>query len=531
MDLKSKDITSLDEDTLRQVRDLAKENFFFFAKGILGFKDLTPRIHKPLCDKLQNLEGGQCAKFVLPRGWFKTTVCTIAYPVWRAIRDPNFTCLLAQNTFTNAESKLRAIRSIFEENQLFRALFPELLPTKNNIWTKSSLCITRSGSGKVESTFECAGIQTAVVSRHYDLILEDDTVAPGLNELGEETLSPSVDSVNQAIGWHRAAMPLLQDQKTGNIVVVGTRWFEKDLLSYIAEKETHYVTYERSCREDANGHSSATGEVTFPEKFSADILERLEKALGPYLFACLYLNNPMSSSDMTFKPEWFSYYEEEPSRKSLRVYTCVDLAGDPAEMKGKDTDYNVVMTVGKDQRTGFIYVLDYWRGRANPGIVCDQIFAQEERWNPVKVGIESVAYQNTFSYWLKEKMRKEDHFFTIEPIPNHKGSKGDRIYGLVPLFSSHTIRFRTWMTHLKDELLAYPFGTHDDLADCLAMHRKFWSLTNAADKAVQHSPEEDVMSFDSAAASIRERNARTVSLLDDVGKTPVQDIFSGLYFN
>lgn len=516
--MESTSVRALNTEALSKLKRLAVENFYFFAKAVCGFKDLNVRIHKPLCDLLQASPKGGRNRIILPRGWFKTSVGTIAYSLWRAIRSPNIRILLAQNTATNAEAKLRSIRGIIETNELFRALFPELLPTKDCTWTKSSLCINRPNKQQVESTFEAVGINTQVVSRHYNLIIEDDTVAPDLNELGEESLAPSKENIGQAIGWHKLATPLLETIDQDDILVIGTRWFDVDLLSWIGENEVHYNSYVRSCREDESGASSPQGAVVYPERFSETVLQQLEAALGPYMFSCLYYNLPMRASDMIFKPEWFKYYEEHPHR--LEIFTTVDVAGDPETQKGKDTDYNVICTTGKDTKSGRIYVLHYWRGRANPGEVLEELFRVVKAWKPLKVGIESIAYQSTFQYWCKERMRQTETFFLVEGISHGKTAKNLRIQGLQPIFSSGTIVLRSWMTSLTNELLAFPLGSHDDLADCLAMQQSFWSMTRAKEVPKAESTH-DVMSLDHAIEDILGKRNENKTIIDDVERPAI----------
>ena len=163
----------------------------------------------PLCEKLENYKENTRMQFVLPRGWLKTTLCSQAYPMWRACKDPSIRVLLTQNTYKNAVSKLKPIKANFESNPLLRTLFPEVLPNNRSTWTGDSLCLNRPKAFN-ESTFEAAGVRTQVTSRHYDIIIEDDTVAPDFDELGGQALLPTKDQVEQAIGWHRLASPLLQ---------------------------------------------------------------------------------------------------------------------------------------------------------------------------------------------------------------------------------------------------------------------------------------------------------------------------------
>ena len=235
--------SSLSKAEITQLRELCKKDLFLAAKGVFGFDLMDAQVHMPLCESLMNYRENTRIKIVLTRGWFKTTLCSQAYPIWRAIDNPAVRVLLVQNTFTNALSKLRTIGDIFKGNQLFRLLFPEILPTKGCTWKSESMCVNRPKPYN-ESTFEAAGANTQVVSRHYNVIIEDDTVAPDLDQMTADVVMPSQDDISKAIGWHKLMVPLFDHPKNDQNLVVGTRWYQEDLLSYIDEHEgDSYVCY------------------------------------------------------------------------------------------------------------------------------------------------------------------------------------------------------------------------------------------------------------------------------------------------
>lgn len=493
------------EKSLRDLRELAQRDLYVFAKGVLGFDWLVPHIHLPLCRLLERFDEYPKLKITLPRGWLKTTLCSQSYPMWRAISNPNVRCLLVQNTFGNAVAKNRVINATFKGNDLFRTLWPEILPDRNCVWKQESMCIKRPKTTLTESTFEAAGAGTQVTSRHYDLIDEDDTVAPDLSDLGEQNLCPTKEDIVQAIGWHRLVPPLLVDPSKSQNLVVGTRWFEKDELSWIEENEPSFVSYTRSCREDSFGESCEDGEITYPERFNAKVLAGIRETLGPYMFSCLYLNKPLRSQDMVFDQEWIKYYETEP--EGLICYTTVDPAGDPEETKS-DPDFNVVLTTGKSLSNGIIYVLGYWRKRCNPSELISEVFKQVRKWHPVKVGVESVQYQASLKYWIKERMRKQNIYFLIEGLTHGRRSKNMRIMGLQPLVNSGKLRFRVWMTGLTNELLSFPLGAHDDLIDALSMQLDLWALTVTEKKRKEAAFGVDPMDVTSAIEELQERRGK-----------------------
>lgn len=485
---------------LQQVRKLVLKDFYTFAKGVCGFSWLDKDVHLPLCRKLQS--NPTRALVVLPRGWLKTSICSIAYPLWRACQDPNFRTLIVQNTYTNAVSKLRVIRGIVEKNPLFRALFPELLPTKDCTWKDD--CLTFNRSRVLDAgTFEAAGTRTTVISRHYDLIIEDDTTAPELDDLNEMGVCPLKEDIIQAIGWHRLVPPLLVSPLESQNFVVGTRWFVSDLISWVKENEK-FLVHERSCLE-TDGVSDDAGEVTYEARFSRPVLEDLRTRLGPYLFSCLYLNTPIHSSDMIFQPDWYRFYENEPS--NLFCFTTVDPSGDPEFTKG-DPDFNVVITAGQDLKNGKIYVLEYSRKRCSPSELIDMIFQHVERWHPIKIGVESVQYQATLQFWLRERMQKEGRYFIVEALTHGRKSKGARILGLQPLIANGALLFRKSMSALLNEFTIFPYGRNDDLIDALSMQLPLWRVTSAVHERKEKEGQ-DLFTLDSVLNEVSRRSVVT----------------------
>ena len=472
----------------------------------MGFDWLTPRIHKPLCSLLESPQENTRLLICLPRGWLKTTLCSQAYPLWRAINNPNIRVLLVQNTFTNAVAKLQVIKKQVEGNELLRVLFPEIIPTPECTWKGESLCLNRT-KAFAESTFEAAGTGTKVTSRHYDLIIEDDTVAPDLNDLGEMNLAPTKEQVEQAIGYHRLITPLLNENHSkgqyGQCIVVGTRWFQKDLISWVRDNEPHYKGYFRACRENDEGKPDAKGHLTYPERFDVDVLRDLESSLGPYMFSCLYYNLPVRSEDMTFHPEWIRYFDTEP--KSLLCYTTVDPAGDPEDSTGP-SDFTAVVTCGKNIYTGLVYVLEVSRERCSPGRLLSLLFDHVKRWSPVIAGVESVQYQKSLLYWARERMRKENCYFLIEPIRNNRMSKNARIRGLQPMLAAGSLLFRPHMTELVKELLSFPLGEYDDVIDALSMQLELWASTTSVEQEKGKVWARDPMSVDCAIDELKEKN-------------------------
>jgi hypothetical protein len=466
--------------TLDQLRSAVKADLYVFCKWVLGFDRLDPEVHGPICRLLEQAMDPESTqrrlKITIPRGWYKTTLVSIGFPIWCAVNNANVRILLVQNSTSNASTKLRKIDDTFKKNDLFRALFPEILPDKNCVWTQQSMCVKRSLAA-AESTFEAAGIKTKLTSRHYDIIIEDDTMSPDLDQMGVETVLPNKLDIEQAIGFHRNASPLLEHVTTSRWIVVGTRWYEQDLLSWIEENQPSFYCYTRAAMEVIDGLL----QPTFPKQFNEKDLQQLKEDLGPYMYNCLYMNSPTRSEDMIFHKEWFQYWSELPPKNELIFYTTVDPAGDPdlSKRKGgrKKTDWNVVVTTAISLERRKRYVVKVSKRKCNPGGLMDMLFAHLREYHPAKLGVESIAYQQSLDYWIRQRMENERLYVPIELLTHNNQNKNLRIQGLQPLVHSGDLLFHVAQTSLQAELESFPLATHDDESDCLAMHRELWPIT------------------------------------------------------
>ena len=467
----------LKPDFIDQLREKFASDFYFACEAIFEhhFESswLYEPVHGSLCDEISDYKVNKRLAIILHRDWLKSTVCSVYYPTWRGILEPNFTSMLVLNTYTNAAKKLSAIRAILKDNDLLKQMYPERMPDSSCKDSEESVNLPRK-SALADPTFSGCGVRTQVTSRHVNLIVEDDTIAPEQTNMNSLMMLPSDAQIEKAIGNHKVLEFILADLKKDQRIVVGTRWVERDLFTHIAEKEKFYKIISRACREDEEGNASDTGELVYPSRFDDEVLANLEATVGPYMFQALMMNDPQNPESMLFHRDHVTYYETPP--KNLMIFTSVDPAGWDEEYQG-DPDYNVVLTAGLDLYSGRVYVLDYWRERANPGDVVNAIIDHMTTYNPVLTLVESVAYQSTLRYWLSEAMVSADIHYRVEPSPGTKARKHDKIRALQPIVSSRRLYVRNHHEVLLHELENFPRGAHDDVIDALSMQINSWRQT------------------------------------------------------
>ena len=211
------------------------------------------------------------------------------------------------------------------------------------------------------------------------------------------------------------------------------------------------------------------GASAWPERWPVREIEEERDAFALQGKTDVWWRNKMcqciSPESQKFRREWFRYYEPTMRTDGMNIYTTVDLA-----ISNKpNADYSAIVTVGVNG-DGHWFVLDVEYGRYDPTTTMDAIFAAVQKWRPLAVGIEMVAYQAALEHFLQREMPKRGVFFRIQPLRAEK-KKELRIDALQPRFACGAVwslARATWLDKLEGELLAYPHGAHDDVIDALA---------------------------------------------------------------
>lgn len=424
-----------------------------------GAKYSLQGVHKEL-SKFVTGEGAR--KLILfPRGHFKTTVVTEGYSIQRIMENPEIRILIANATLENAKGFLRKIRGHFEGNEMFRFLNREILPTKDNKWTDREIVVNRKGTYQ-EATIETVGVGGVVVSKHYDLIIYDDLV-------NEETIATK-EQREKLLKWFQNSLSLLEPH--GQIVVVGTRWHFNDLYSHIENSMADFKVFKRGCTVSGESIDADGAEPVFPEKFSLDYLKQLRREQGNYVFNSQYMLNPIDDKNAIFRRDWMKYYEEEDlAQKDLRLYMTID----PAISQKDSGDYSAIVVCAVDEFNN-VYVRDIKFGHWLPRELIGRIFDLNHFWRPIRIGIETVAFQKSLYYGIKDEMRERNDFLPLQELKTStRITKEMRIRGLQPRFENGAIYLKRGMEELENQLLTFPVSSNDDILDALAYQNDLWT--------------------------------------------------------
>lgn len=511
---------------------------YYLSKVVLGYRELTDYFHLAESEVfIRNWASGICKQWIeWPRGFFKSTLFTVSTGIWivcpvtdrdseyaldklgipedewfsRAnLHDQDATQLLAYETDTNSKKKVAEVRWHFEENELFRSLFPEIAYTgKEEPWSNQCLKIRRAGYGKrlEEGTFEAIGVGGALQSRHYKIVWEDDLVGKKATE--------SEVVMEGTIRWHGLLHGAFQDATRQIRWGVSNRWGYNDLNSHIRKNEPDFVFHTRKAIEyDEDGKAAPAFPVdgTGKERFTLDELRRIEHSgsMTSYDFSCQYMNSPKLPGESEFDANKLHEYRVESD--GAIVCSCGDRAYpsalrrymhyDPYNAKGNQSKSRPAIVVVGTNTTKHRYLLDYWETRGDYAKVYDKLFSMNDAWQPCLFTYEDVGHQNMTAFHIREMERNPNHrdkhlrFPRIEPAQTQGKAKEVRIReNLLTDIEKGGFSIRSKHRLFKEQLETFPNPVldHDyDLLDATAQGRPFWQFPLTQDEDDKQKRDDD----------------------------------------
>ncbi|HIE5758983.1 TPA: phage terminase large subunit [Clostridium botulinum] len=213
------------------------------------------------------------------------------------------------------------------------------------------------------------------------------------------------------------------------------------------------------------------GAVTlWNDRFTYFELMKIKVNVGSRAFGSEYLNRPTDDETAIFKKNYMQFYDNKDlyyadgRPMNLEVYGFWDIAIG----KNDRSDYNAIVTIGRDKRTGILYILDAWAGKVPMHKALEVAIEKIQEYGHSAFGVETVQAQYDMYRQLRERLTKLGCYKTRVLAVNPKGKKEDRIEQLEPLVEQGVIRFRQNQRLLLEMLEQFPNHDHDDLPDALA---------------------------------------------------------------
>jgi hypothetical protein len=303
--------------------------------------------------------------------------------------------------------------------------------------------------------------------------------------MSEDMTRPSTDTIEKAIGFHQASMPLFVPKGFRLSIVVSTRWAMIDLISKIQDEDYHLFDVP----------AEVDGKPVFECFYDRETLEIIKKRVGDYMYSCLYLNKPLDDSLRVFRSTDMFWVD----KKQLPRKGDITIAVDPA-ISERDEACESAITVNLHELRASNERHEYWledtHGHFLPFELAKKVLALADKYDtedtPVRaIIVEQEAYQAALKYILinmmNERRGRGAKVYSI--VKAKRGNKNVRIEGMQPAFQQHRIKFvrGSLSDQTESQLLQYPMGKLVDIIDSWSMHRKVWRAERYPDP---RTPEE-----------------------------------------
>lgn len=400
-----------------------------------------------ISEHLQACTKGQIKRLIInvPPRYLKSMSVTVSWPAWLLGNDPRRRILAASYSQQLSTKHSLDCRHLIN-SPWYRRVFPNVI-----------LAGDENQKMRFETTEKGHRIATSVggssTGEGGDFLIVDDPHNP-------KQAASDVQRIS-AINWFDQTFATrLNNKKEGVIVLVMQRLHEEDLTGHLLAKGgwEHLnmpATAEETKVYQINGFKKEVkaGDILHEKREGKQELARIKLELGSYAYAGQYQQRPTPASGGMFKKAWFKPYTHVPDGEVVQSW-------DTASKAEQINDCSVCTTwvIAKD---GY-YLIDVVKERLEYPSLKKKVMLQYGAFNPNAVLVED----KSSGLALIQDLRKETKIpiIAINPV-NDKITRASAVSALVEAGKVFLPDSALWKDDYVNELLHFPFSTHDDQVD------------------------------------------------------------------
>ena len=424
-----------------------RNNFLPFVRGM--WPDfIAGRHHRIIAEKLERVASGELKRLIInmaPRHT-KSEFASFLFPAWMMGKNPSMKIIQATHTTELAVNFGRKTKNLLDTDE-YKGVFPHV-----------KLAADSKASGRWDTSaggmYYAVGVGSNLAGRGGDLIIIDDPHS--------EQTAMSTNGFTDAWDWYTGG-PRQRLQPGGSIVLVQTRWSEKDMTGQLLRgmakdplADQWEVVELPAIFED--------GTSCWPEYWSIEDLTAVKASIPPMKWNAQYQQNPTSEEGAIIKREWWNIWEDDsppPCQYVIQSY-------DTAFSKKQTADYSAITTWGifspGEDKGDAIVLLNAERGRWDFPELKAIAMEQYEEYEPDVVLIEAQASGTPLTHELRTMG---------VPVTNYRPSRGNdkmsRVHAVSPVFEAGMVWApdRMFAEEVIEECASFPFGEHDDYVDSM----------------------------------------------------------------
>lgn len=465
------------EQAVREARDfyLSQEGFLDFVRDFGAAPDAEVVPHGRAARSILNWKGepdpenpeviNYLYKMVLwPRGSFKSTVFDIGQCAWLIANDPDIRILVCSETGKQARGFTNKTMDLISSPR-FEEVFGVHKDPKRWSRTNGFVSAQRKAEHKKEPTLLGTGVGEVRTGMHWDIVIMDDVVSQ------ENTKTP--EAIETTWAWFGEI--LAQLDPGCKLLMIGTLHHFSDLYCQIQKNPEVRKLFEFSI----HGWKNPDGSLFFPGRLTTEFVRRQKAMMPSRQFACFYENQPRTSDQQIFLPDYFHVIEDHDIPSNCWTYILTDFAFVGGQ-KGKDQNDRTCFWVVSLDSNRYGYVRDFYVGRWKPSDSVKLVCQLWDRWSQELhmkgITVEDTTHKELLQGLFEEIRRETMTRPKIIPIGGRSQEIKDmRIEGIEPRFREGRIYFarhlreqhRKWNAMI-DEMTAWPFTSHDDIPDAVS---------------------------------------------------------------
>ncbi len=427
--------------------ELAQNSFLHFVHAMWP-EFISGRHHRIIAEKLQRVASGDLKRLIInmaPRHT-KSEFASFLFPAWMMGQNPRMKIIQATHTTELAVGFGRKTKNLLDTDE-YKEIFPDV-----------RLAADSKASGRWDTSrggmYYAVGVGSNLAGRGGDLVIIDDPHS--------EQTAMSNSGFDDAWDWYTGG-PRQRLQPGGSIVLVQTRWSEKDMTGQLLRAMAkdpladQWEVVELPAIFD-------DGKPCWPEYWSLEDLTAVKASIPPSKWNAQYQQKPTGEENAIIPREWWRIWEGE----NIPQLQYVIQSYDTAFTKRERSDFSAITTWGvfypEEGGPPNLILLDAKKGRYDFPELKALAFEEYEYWDPDTVIIEAKASGLPLTHEMRQ---------TGIPVVNFTPSKGNdkvsRVYAVTPLFEAGMVWApdKSWAEELIEEVAAFPEGEYDDLVDSM----------------------------------------------------------------
>ena len=459
----------VDELERRKHAKICQDNLLEFCKYMDPTYVVAPH-HKKLAELLTQIAYGykdRIAVSIPPRHGKSHLVSTL-FPAWFLGKFPTKKVLMVSHTGDLAVDFGRKVRNIIADPR-YTSIFPGINLAADS---KSAGRWSTNHGGEYFAT----GVGAALAGRGADLLLVDDPHSE------QDLLNGNFDELEKTYQWF-AFGARTRLMSGGRIAVIHTRWHQDDLIGHLIRdgannpKADQYEVFEfpailttKTPAESPEEDDKVVEKALWPEKFDLDALARTKASMPTFQWNAQYMQSPTGEEGAIIQRTWWQPWKKEDPPECEFVIMTLDAAAE----KTNRSDYTALLTFGvfsDDNLTdgaSHIILLNAINVRVEFPELKDLAIREWKEWEPDAFIVEKKSSGTP----LYQELRRMG--IGVQEFTPHRGT-GDKVVRLnavADIIRSGMVWYpegRRWAEEVIEQCVAFPFGSHDDMVDCVSM--------------------------------------------------------------